>query len=251
MAETPPAAPPVRPDHVPEKFWDAEKGVVRTDDLIKSYGELETKLSAPPTPPPDPTKMQIPDQQTAPANASLDDILNRAGLDAQELATQFQQAGQLNDQQYTALAAQGFGRVMVDSFMQGQYANAQLLQDRQTQARTNAQTMAGGDQQLNNLLAWAASLPANRQADINERLADPNRYEGAITELMALHRDAVGAGNAQALIQGGPAAAGGPGAPTTKEEMQKILTAAKSGDETAKRRLLEATQSGAMHHLLG
>jgi hypothetical protein len=35
-----------RPTGVPEKFWDAESGVVRTEALIKSYVELERKLSS-------------------------------------------------------------------------------------------------------------------------------------------------------------------------------------------------------------
>lgn len=41
-AEAPPPA--MRPEGVPEKFWDAEAGLVRTDALLKSYRELERKL---------------------------------------------------------------------------------------------------------------------------------------------------------------------------------------------------------------
>jgi hypothetical protein len=37
---------PVRPDEIPEKFWDAERGTLRVDALLKSYRELERKLSA-------------------------------------------------------------------------------------------------------------------------------------------------------------------------------------------------------------
>ncbi len=33
-----------RPEHVPEKFWDAASGSLRSDALLKSYGELERKL---------------------------------------------------------------------------------------------------------------------------------------------------------------------------------------------------------------
>lgn len=43
--ETP--AKPERPAHIPEKFWDAEAGAVRTDDLVKSYAELEAKHRSP------------------------------------------------------------------------------------------------------------------------------------------------------------------------------------------------------------
>lgn len=37
--------PPARPENVPEKFWDPEKGAVRTDEVLKSYGDLEKKLT--------------------------------------------------------------------------------------------------------------------------------------------------------------------------------------------------------------
>ncbi|WP_027285768.1 capsid assembly protein [Rubritepida flocculans] len=42
-----------RPGDVPEKFWDAERGELRVDALLKSYRELERRLSqrlAPPGP---------------------------------------------------------------------------------------------------------------------------------------------------------------------------------------------------------
>lgn len=36
----------VRPENVPEKFWNNETQSLRTDDLLKSYLELEKKLSS-------------------------------------------------------------------------------------------------------------------------------------------------------------------------------------------------------------
>ena len=44
-------APEARPTHVPEKFWDAKGGQVRTDALLKSYQELERRHSAVTNPP--------------------------------------------------------------------------------------------------------------------------------------------------------------------------------------------------------
>ncbi len=44
--------PSMRPDDVPEKFWDQEAGQLRVDALLKSYRELERRLSqriAPPS----------------------------------------------------------------------------------------------------------------------------------------------------------------------------------------------------------
>ena len=40
-----PAAGAERPAGIPEKFWDDEKGELRTEALVKSYVELERKLS--------------------------------------------------------------------------------------------------------------------------------------------------------------------------------------------------------------
>jgi hypothetical protein len=39
-------APTDRPENVPEKFWDAENSSVRTDDVLKSYGELEKQFGS-------------------------------------------------------------------------------------------------------------------------------------------------------------------------------------------------------------
>jgi hypothetical protein len=49
----PEATPYATPDGVPEKFWDAEAGTLRTEALLKSYRELERCLSqraGPPAP---------------------------------------------------------------------------------------------------------------------------------------------------------------------------------------------------------
>ncbi|MGI9129521.1 MAG: capsid assembly protein [Roseomonas sp.] len=39
------ATPATRPQDVPEKFWDQETGMLRVDALLKSYRELERRLS--------------------------------------------------------------------------------------------------------------------------------------------------------------------------------------------------------------
>jgi hypothetical protein len=53
LVEGPVPARAERPEEVPEKFWDAERGALRVDALLKSYRELEKKLSARFTPPGD------------------------------------------------------------------------------------------------------------------------------------------------------------------------------------------------------
>ena len=50
----------VRPDYVPEKFWDAGAGAVRVEMLAKSYAELERRFSA---------RMAEPEPETGPDDA--------------------------------------------------------------------------------------------------------------------------------------------------------------------------------------
>ena len=38
-----------RPDDIPEKFWDGERGEIRTEALLKSYTELERKMGSMPS----------------------------------------------------------------------------------------------------------------------------------------------------------------------------------------------------------
>jgi hypothetical protein len=47
------ATPSTRPQDVPEKFWDQEAGQLRVDALLKSYRELERRLSQRMAPPGD------------------------------------------------------------------------------------------------------------------------------------------------------------------------------------------------------
>ena len=54
LLQAPPPAPADtkgRPGDVPEKFWDAEAGTLRVDALLKSYRELERRLSQRSAPP--------------------------------------------------------------------------------------------------------------------------------------------------------------------------------------------------------
>ncbi len=54
LLQAPPAAArdaKARPADVPEKFWDAEAGALRVDALLKSYRELERRLSQRAAPP--------------------------------------------------------------------------------------------------------------------------------------------------------------------------------------------------------
>lgn len=57
-------APPTRPESVPEAFWDSEKNTVKTEDLVKSWSELNAKVN-----PPEPTAEEKTAKEKADAEA--------------------------------------------------------------------------------------------------------------------------------------------------------------------------------------
>ena len=218
---------PTKPDGLPDKFWDGEKGEVRVDAMAKSYTELEKTLGSRGKDD-DKQGLTIPKGQDLP----VETVLQNAGLNPDELATQYTTSGTLTDAQYAALRAQGYGRPMVDAYLKAQSAAAQAQTQAQTQITAQAQEMAGGEAQLQTLLQWAAGgLSAAEVESMEARLNSPQLWQGAMTELLARHSAAVGAGKAQPLITG-DTSAGGTG-PLTKEEFGKLQRAAAAGDATA------------------
>ena len=77
------------------------------------------------------------------------DFLDQKGLDFQEFQNEYQETGQLSRDAYNALAEQGIDPVMVDTWIQGQEANA----DQQVDSIYN---MVGGEQSYNQMLDWAS-----------------------------------------------------------------------------------------------
>ncbi|MCM0019392.1 MAG: hypothetical protein NBV67_05310 [Tagaea sp.] len=45
LAHPAPQTGPGRPDYVPEKFWNAQRGAIESEALARAYGELERKMS--------------------------------------------------------------------------------------------------------------------------------------------------------------------------------------------------------------
>lgn len=202
-----------------------------TEDLAKGYQELEKKLGE---------KSQKPGPMSIPRSSqdvqSVDQLMAMAGLDMAELGEQWVSNKALTDQQYVALAQQGYPRPMVDTFMQGQAAQATLVATQTEQIQEKAAALVGGKAQMDNLLAWAGNtLPDSQIAAMEARLQDINQWEGAMYELRARHDEAVGAGKAAPLIEGRSGQAGG--APITRNELSEVVAKAKQGDPVARTRI--------------
>jgi len=148
---------PEKPEGVPEKFWDAEKGEVNTEALLKSYTELEKNRGKPDE---DAT-------ETSPDEA--EEIVTEAGLDYEALNAEYRDNGGLTDDSYKSLEDAGIPRELVDQYIQGQTA---LVEN-----TTNAMyTEVGGKDSYEDMVTWAADTFDEGEIEIfNEAVTSGNR----------------------------------------------------------------------------
>lgn len=147
--------PQARPENVPEKFWDATKGTINTDALLRSYTELErTHSAAPPTPPAPPS--------------------NKINTDA--IDSELAQSGQLSEDTYKKYEAQGVPRDMLDRYVSG--LNAEV-----TAFKSKVFEVVGGEGSFDAMRSWAAAnLPRAEIEAFNDALT------GSVEQaLLAVH----------------------------------------------------------------
>jgi Phage T7 capsid assembly protein len=174
---TPPVdgAKPARPEHVPEKFWNAEKGTVDTDALLKSYTELEKGKA--------PADEKPPEGETDPAAEAV----KAAQLDMGTLSEEFAQAGKLSDASYAALEKAGIPKATVDQYIAGQQALAGARD-------AEGFALAGGQEQYGKMVQWAlANLSEAEQSAFDTAVVgSPASMNQAITALKSKYEAANG-----------------------------------------------------------
>lgn len=150
-----PAEKPARPENVPEKFWDAEKGQLNTDALLKSYVELEKG------------KGQPQEVQTAESDKAAAEAAEKAGLDYGSLHNKIVTDGKLADTDYAALAKIGITKDVVDSYVEA-------VQYKVAGEQAKAVEYIGGQADADKLIGWAAAnLSEAEKAQYNTLLAGP------------------------------------------------------------------------------
>lgn len=178
---------PTKPEWVPEKFWDAEKGEVRTEDLAKSYGELEGKLGSTkkdePTADPNAAKGE-PTGDTSQAAAEAQ--LASKGLNLDEFSQEFAKTGDLSAESYEKLEKAGFNRAIVDQYIAGQRAIAAQFQG-------EVKSIAGGEEGFTKMVQWAAVNASPEEiAAYNKAIdsGDLNQAKLAVTGMYAKFSEA-------------------------------------------------------------
>lgn len=132
----PPAESNGRPENIPEKFWDADKGEVRQDALLEAYRKLESGRG------------ESPDAAADSGTDSGDDSADSDDTVSDHIVTkaqaEFDKDGTLSDETYAALEADGVTRETVDAYISGMESQREL-----------AFVSAGGEDNYNDMIEWA------------------------------------------------------------------------------------------------
>lgn len=147
---------PVKPEHVPDKFWNTETGVVNYEEWNKSHSALETKFHQGDKPNEDPAA----DDKTATA-ATGDSVV--------DANAEYAQHGELSDAMYTRLAAEkGLSKDMVDSYIGG-------LKSQAEEGNAEIYGVVGGAENYSSMIEWASeSLNETEVAAFNIQIESDN-----------------------------------------------------------------------------
>lgn len=187
----PPPAKAEKPEGVPDKFWNAEKGEVNYADWSKSTAELEKKLSQgkPPETPPAGT----------PPDAAAE-ALKGKGLNVSEFNTEFAEKGELSPDSYAKLETAGFDKTTVDSYIAGQKALAE-------QYDATAYEVVGGAENYAKEVTWAKSnMTPAESAAFNEAVTSGDRAKLKLA-VAGLHQAYTKANGSEPALLNGSASA--------------------------------------------
>ncbi len=179
-----PAAPAAaqRPEHIPEKFWDAATGSVRQDALLEAYKTLEASRGKPAEAP-----------KADPAAAAETDPATEAEQSAvAAAAAEFEEKGELSEDTFVKLEAAGIDRGTAQAYISGIQAIQQL-----------AYVSAGGEEAYGEMIQWAGThLTPAEAAAYDAAVADsnPRVIAEAVQALAARYR--AGARSEPTLVSG-------------------------------------------------
>jgi hypothetical protein len=161
-----------KPEWLPDKFWDAEKGEARYEDLSKSFSELEKQFH-------DSRRNEEPEEnQAEDENEKAPEEQTPETQNAvQKAADEWAQKGELTDETIAELEKAGIPRQMVDTYVAGVEASQALFKE-----QANKIT----DGKLDDVLEWAGENLSEKEANsLNRMLEDPETYQTALTGLYA------------------------------------------------------------------
>jgi Phage T7 capsid assembly protein len=170
--------PKSRPDNVPEKFWDAEKGEVNTDALLKSQSDLEKKFLG---------EDKTDDDADADADAdaddkSKDDATPDQAATIEEAEAEWAETGELSIETYKSLEKAGYSPAIVDRYIAGQVAMADAV-------TAKAHAITEGPENYEKMAEWAdENLTDEEIQSFDVQVQNTETQEYAIQQMYAKYK---------------------------------------------------------------
>lgn len=168
-----------------EKQEDLYAGKYKSvEEMEKAYKELESKLGN------NNEEGQVQNKEAEAGEPQTTEeakeLTEAQGFDYSKLETEFNDNGSLSEGTYQALADKGIPKETVDNYIAGQQAIV-------TQAQTQLQAIAGGEDGYNQMIVWASeNLSEGEKNAFNTSLSDTNQAEFAIKGLYAQYKSTLG-----------------------------------------------------------
>ena len=141
VAELANNAPQERPDNVPEKFWDQENKAVRTDDVLKSYSELEKRFGS---------FTGAPEEYTFNVSEDMAAKFEELGLEVNTEGDPLYEAA-LQMAKETGMNQEGFDK-LANVYLMTQLGDIEAAKEHTAKEMANLGEKA--DVRINNLRAW-------------------------------------------------------------------------------------------------
>lgn len=176
-SETPAAK--ERPDYIPEKFWDAEKGEANLEALAKSYGELEKSQSAPKE-----TEEAAAAKRTdgkvekaKPNEAASEGEATPLQTAIESVREQYAANQEISDEGFKALEDAGIPREITELYLEG-------LKARGEAELTAIHSLTDGAENYDKMVEWAAQNLDDAAIDkFNDALDNPAYRDLAVKDL--------------------------------------------------------------------
>ena len=212
-----------------ENITAAEDAYKNIERMITAKGQSSTT----PTGTNQTSQLPLPEDEPVDEDADLDAIVKKAGLSGEELGRAYLENNKLTDEQYAKIkkVMPGATKKVIDTVLGAQ---AQAGKAKWQESISKAQQIAGGDNELKNLMQWAkgnvdaATLePLTRQAS-----RDPNFYPSFVKFLANEYASQNGTKPTGGGV-GPRVPAGNTPAVTTRAEYRSLLQRAQGGDPAA------------------
>lgn len=192
------------PEGVPEKFWDAEKGVVKHDDMLKSYLELEKKIGQPATEKKDEKPAEKPADKPAEEKPPVDggeqaakDALAAKGLDLAPFSAEYAEKGELSTESYDKLTKAGLSKAIVDEYIAGRQA---LAVNRMNEIFAEA---GGSAESYTQVMTWAKTGLSKGEVEAYNRVMEAGNHGEMKLAAKALHAKFSAAEGSDPALVGG------------------------------------------------